>query len=252
LAAAAGAGATDEAQAPSLGAEAGPDGADEEDFQTNPDLPQLYRMWRNEKYAPELLPFNERVVCNISEVIEFVGEEIDQDRMEEDQDPNDPDIALRSKDLERVKYVLRDYLRIRLWKLAQWPQHYLERNNITLLSDAERTFLREHWHHKKMFFESRLLAALPPSKQSLDDKIDLLDMVRRPPVDKYIYARIMEEVGELDVPATTLTQQETQSSRRESVTKGHTYLLHYSVIRPFLIDPVHAGEKHTYPKVDLV
>jgi hypothetical protein len=31
-----------------------------------------------------------------------------------------------SQDLERTKYVLRDYLRIRLWKLTQWPQHYLE------------------------------------------------------------------------------------------------------------------------------
>lgn len=242
-----------DSQSQTLGLDDTDNQVDEEDF-VNPDLPMLLRMWRNEKYAPELLPFNERVVVNISEVIEFLGEELDQDRADENQDPNDPSFALRCKDLERVKYALRDYLRIRLWKLGQWPQHYLERNNVNLLSDAERTYLKEHWSHKRQFFESRLLSALPPSKQALDDKIDLLDMVRRPTLDKYIYVRFMEDVGELDVPATTLTQETgTQgSSRRETVQKGHTYLLHYSMVRPFLLDPVHAGEHNNYPKVDLV
>mmetsp|Transcript_151141 Transcript_151141/g.485547 ORF Transcript_151141/g.485547 Transcript_151141/m.485547 type:complete len:243 (-) Transcript_151141:136-864(-) len=226
-------------------------GEDEADF-VNPDLPQLHRMWRNEKYAPELLPFNVRVVQNISEVVEYVGEDLDQDRQDEDQDPNDPSYVLRCKDLERVKYALRDYLRIRLWKLQKYPQHYLESKNLKLLSDAERTFLREHWHHKKQFFESRMLSALPPSKQSLDDKIDLLDMVRRPCLDKYTYARILEDVGDLEVPSASLTQESSQGSRRDSFQKGRTYLVHYGVIRPFLIEPEHAGENQTYPKVDLV
>jgi len=226
------------------------DEGEEEDF-VNLDVPQLHRMWRNEKFSPELLHFNERIVENISELCEVVGEDLDQERSEAQQDPNDPGYILRCVDLERVKYVLRDYLRIRLWKIQQYPQHYLESDNIKLLSDAERLFLRDYWNAKKEFFKNRLLGALPPSKQGLDDKIDLLDMVRRPCLDKYIYVKIQDDVGQLEVPNTSLTQ-DSQGSRREEFVRGRTYLMHYKIIRPFLIDEEHAGDDKTWPKVDLI
>jgi len=221
-----------------------------EDF-VNVDIVQLHRIWRNEKFAPELLHFGERVVENISELCEVVGEDLDQERAEEQQDPNDPSWVLRCVDLERTKYVLRDYLRIRLWKITQYPQHYLDPDNIKLLSDAERIFLRDYWGAKKEFFHNRLLGALPPSKQGLDDKIDLMDMIRRPVLDKYIYVRIQDDLGTLQVPNQEITQ-DSQGSRSEELARGRTYLLNYQTVRPFLIEEEHAGEDRLWPKVDLV
>lgn len=233
----------------------GPDDEDADAF-VNPDITELHRMWRNEKYAPELLPFTSRVVENLSEVVEFVGEEIDEERADQDADPNDPSLVLRCADLERVRYVLRDYLRIRLWKLTQWPQHYLERENMGLLSDAERNFLREYWHSKKRFFENRLLGGLPPSKQSLDEKGDLMDMVRRPCLNKFVYARILADLGTVEVPPSATQDSASTGTDGRSNTvstnlgkeypEGRTYLVRYAMVRKFLLEAEHAG------KVELV
>mmetsp|Transcript_66757 Transcript_66757/g.215133 ORF Transcript_66757/g.215133 Transcript_66757/m.215133 type:complete len:233 (-) Transcript_66757:189-887(-) len=206
----------------------------------NRDVARLLARWRNEKYAPEVLPFDREVAENISEVLEFVGEALEEDRAEGDgQDPNDPDYCLRCVDLERVKYLLRDYLRIRLWKLAQWPQHYLEPANLQLLSDAERTFLREFWGMKRSFLEYRLLGALPATKQGLDDKMDLLEMVRRPVLDKHVYARLSADVGPIELPATS-----TQGPSPEPLVLhgGNTYLLRWPLVRGLLMDPEHEGK----------
>lgn len=223
-------------------------GEEEDEAFVNQEVTDLQRYWRNEKYAPELLPFKTTVVENLSEVIEFVGEDLDEERAdEEDADPNDPSLMLRSAELERVRYVIRDYLRIRLWKLTQWPQHYMERDNMVLLSDAERNFLREYWHNKKKFFESRLLGALPPSKQGLDEKADLMDMVRRPYLSKFVYARVIGDLGPIQVPQ-SLTQDSSTDSQRSNAeyVQGRTYLMRYEMIRKFLLEPEHDG------KVELV
>lgn len=215
---------------------------DDKEEPANLELLELHRMWRNEKYAPELLPFNPTVVLNIAEVAEFVGEQLDEEKAE-DADPNDPSMVLRSADLERVRYVLRDYLRIRLWKITQWPLHYLNGKYNVLLSKAENKFLKEYWDHKQKFFEVRLLGALPPSKHSLDEKVDLSDMVRRPCLNKFVYARVTGDLGPVEVPASLdPTSDSTSATRTVEYTKGRTYLIRYAVIRQFLLRKKHAGK----------
>lgn len=201
----------------------------------------LIRRWQNEKYAPEILPFDQQTVEDLSEATEFVSEMLYEERQDsESQDPNDPDFGLRCIDYERVRYVLRDYLRIRIWKLSQWPQHYLEPGNIEVLSDAERTFLKEFWDIKKGFCAVRLLDALPKAKRPLDEKLDLLDMVRRPNLEKHVYARITG-----DIPKITLSPSpSTQGSEPEPLIlkNGQTYLIRYSVIQEFLMDGTQDGK----------
>merc|ERR1740138_435198 len=100
----------------SLEPDSGTQEGDEEPF-VNRDVTRLYTRWQNEKYAPELLPFDKEVTENLCEVIEFVSENLEDERSADGEmpDPNDAHFVLRCVDLERVKYVLRDYLRIRLW-----------------------------------------------------------------------------------------------------------------------------------------
>mmetsp|Transcript_78445 Transcript_78445/g.230020 ORF Transcript_78445/g.230020 Transcript_78445/m.230020 type:complete len:235 (+) Transcript_78445:49-753(+) len=214
----------------------------EEEAFLNKDVTKLFMRWQNEKYAPEVLPFDREVAENISEVVEFVGENLEEERGEGDgQDPNDTSFCLRCVDLERIKFLLRDYLRIRLWKVSQWPQHYLEPANIKLLSDAERQFLREFWGLKRGFFEHRLLGALPPAKQGLDDKMDLLDMVRRPTLDKHVYARLSENIGPIEVPP-TCTQDTATTPEPLTLHAGNTYLLRWPIVRKFFMDAEHEGK----------
>lgn len=220
--------------------------AEDEPF-FNEDLDKLFTLWQNEKYAPEVLPFDNGVVENISEMMEYVGEGLED---EENKDPNDPNYCLRCVDVERTKYLLRDYLRIRLWKLTQWPQHYLEPEHMRLLSDAERRFLREAWTLKKQFFEHRLLGALPAAKQGLDDKMDLLDMVRRPVLDKHVYARLAENIGPIEVPPTSTQDTADRSQEPLTLQAGNTYLLRWPIVRQFFFEPF--LDKETAGKVKLV
>eukprot|EP00930_Biecheleria_cincta_P034856 TRINITY_DN24023_c4_g1_i1.p1 TRINITY_DN24023_c4_g1~~TRINITY_DN24023_c4_g1_i1.p1 ORF type:complete len:249 (+),score=30.14 TRINITY_DN24023_c4_g1_i1:30-749(+) len=228
---------------PGDSAEGGPG----EDVVENPDVAKLIKRWRNEKYAPEILPFDSELIERLSEVLEFAASNLEEDRVEGDQDPKDPELRLRSLDLDRMRYVLRDYLRIRLWKLTQWPQHYLEARNQELLSAAERKFLSEYWDNKRAFLENRLLSALPTHYQTLDDRSDLLDMTRRPCLEKHIYARILGELGAIEVPP-SLTQNASASATQEPLvlSEGETYLLRYVLVRPYLMQPESDG------KVELV
>merc|ERR1719235_2981283 len=102
-----------------------------------------------------------------------------KDAKEEDADdsPEAPDpeqIAFRNiiyaTELERLRYLLRDYLRIRLFKLAEYPQHYLEPSNQIHLSEAERNYVKSMWEAQEGLFNNRFLSALPSHKMHLDIK----------------------------------------------------------------------------------
>eukprot|EP00929_Paragymnodinium_shiwhaense_P110912 TRINITY_DN7822_c0_g1_i1.p1 TRINITY_DN7822_c0_g1~~TRINITY_DN7822_c0_g1_i1.p1 ORF type:complete len:247 (-),score=72.81 TRINITY_DN7822_c0_g1_i1:139-879(-) len=214
----------------------------------NDDPAKLMMRWQNEKFAPELLPFAAEVVENISEVVEFVRESLDEERAEGNvQDPCEVNYVLRCLELERIKYVLRDYLRIRLWKLEQWPQHYNEPANNALLSDAEKIYLQQSWDLTVGFFDNRLLCVMPDGKKSLDGQVDCIDMIKRPDLDRHVYAKILGDLGDIEMPpSVTPTQDSTVAPKPLQLAKGQTYLLRYSLVRKFLLDAVHDG------KVELV
>ena len=95
----------------------------------------LYMRWLNECFAPEILPFDHEMVYNMTETMQFLKDALPDDppRMRE----------IRQIDMERVAYWLRDYLRIRLWKLMQYTQHYLGPTATEVLSPAEKVFAKD-------------------------------------------------------------------------------------------------------------
>jgi len=208
-------------------------------------LPELIRRWRNEKYAPELLPCDKVLIKETQEVMDFVQEGLQEEcgagsAATPEQSVDQADLAVREVELQRVRYVLKDYLRLRLWKLCQWPQHYLEKENIDLLSDAERTFLRDFWANKEKFFQDRLLQYFPAEHyRKLDSQLDMFSMIRRPEMEKHVYARIMKYVGTINVPPTYSQSENTSGEQASTLTldEGSTYLLQWSVVRKFFFDP---------------
>lgn len=215
---------------------------DEDEKVVSADVVSLFSMWRDEKYAPEVLPFNHTVLANITELVECASQNLQDLFAEGTQDATDPTPGLQTKDLERMRYVLRDYLRIRLRKLTQYPQHYLEEPHSSVLSESERAFLKEYWSLKKEFFENRLLGALPQGKlRSLTEPTEQGAIIRRPPMDRHVFAKIVGDVGTISPPL-SYSQDSAGSQEPLMLVTGATYLLRYSLVRKFLMDPEMQGK----------
>jgi GINS complex subunit 4 len=239
------------------GSDTPPPAADSELGFENTDIGRLRQMWRDEKYAPELLPMDNVVIENINEQLDFQDDLIRNEKEEDlDESPEaaaDPDRAASVKticaiELDRLRYILRDYLRIRLWKLAEYPQHYLEKSNQMLLSEAERIYVKGLWEAQEGLLHNRFLSALPKMNRRLDTQEDLLDLVRRPDLDRHVYIKVLQDIGfVISVSLTQSTQDSeiTPSATRQqdlTLTPGHTYNLKYRHIRQLLMNPEHRGK----------
>ena len=207
------------------------------------EIERLVRRHRNEKHAPELLPFDLEMVESIQEMLHFVEKILQEDRASGEQGPTHPGFYLRSTEKERLTYLLTDYLRIRQRKLEKFPLHYLEPERQSFLSSAERVSLREYWDVKRLYFENRLaLNTWPENKKPLDEvyATDHLDMVRRPCLQSHIYAKIHGDLGQLE--STRPSSQGSTQDTKLTLDVGDTYLIRYEVIRQFLIQPEHDGK----------
>lgn len=223
----------------------------------NTDIGRLRQMWRDEKYAPELLPIDNIVIDNINEQLDWREDEI-RDDQEEDLDDTpeaaaDPDRVASVKtiwaiELDRLRYILRDYLRLRLWKLAEYPQHYLEKSNQMLLSEAERIYVKGMREAQEGLIHNRLFCALPVHQRRLDTQEDLHDLVRRPDLDRSVYIKVLQDIGfgiSVSVTQSTQDSDTTPSGTRQQdiqLMPGHTYNLKYKYIRQLLINPEHRGK----------
>lgn len=73
---------------------------------------ELQRIWMNEKICKDLLKFNEELIDKITNLIDEKEKELNQLKKKE------PDLELHELDIERVKFLLKDYFRIRLKKVS--------------------------------------------------------------------------------------------------------------------------------------
>lgn len=119
-------------------------GADLEDLsapkQSVLDLPytKLQSLWSQEIHSPELLPFDQENFDEISQALEEAEERIDTiaaDGMTGDTNLDTLFASVLSVDIERVKFLFRDLLRVRLQKIEAHPLHM--RTCVECMSDRE-------------------------------------------------------------------------------------------------------------------
>jgi GINS complex subunit 4 len=95
----------------------------------------LIRAWINERHSPCLLPFQTQTVRKLIKMTVV----------------NDSIYFISQQEIERIKFVLRSYLHVRLTKLEKYSFHYL---NSDLLSQEELDYVHQ-------FFD---LIQLPPGR----------------------------------------------------------------------------------------
>ena len=114
--------------------------------------------------------------------------------------------TLRLTALNRVKFLLRSYLRTRLQKIEAHVMHILRHDELAgRLSEKEVAFASSYTTALDQLFKQGVLDRLPAEYQSLlrqlegraeeGDEEGKMDMVPEPDMDTYVFARALEDLG---------------------------------------------------------
>ncbi|KAI9463881.1 hypothetical protein HD554DRAFT_2026853 [Boletus coccyginus] len=199
----------------------------EEDEGETP-LQQLIRHWMNERHAPDILPVAENVLAGLLDHIRRQSETVQLLRS----DPSSSEeehfrIMLAQTEVERVKFVLRSYLRTRLFKIEKFARYIMTNLEIQQrLSENEVDHARRFARLTDQHFYVSVLQGLPENQQTLDDKTPFLPpMVGEPDKSHAVFVHARKSCPPVRLPdGSTLTMQ-----------KGHISLTPYSVVEQLVM-----------------
>ncbi|KAJ2609186.1 GINS complex subunit [Coemansia sp. RSA 1365] len=166
---------------------------------TEDDLSIMMRAWVNERNAPELLEYEGTTIENLMELVDFQNQRIQ----------SQPGVIanILKMDVDRVKYLVRSYLRTRLAKIEKYALHYTrEPRYRDRLSQCELKY----------------------AKGALDETTtNGLEMVQKPDVDSAVFCRVRTTVGEFQFDA---------SEDPILMKRSNIFITRYSIIRDLLED----------------
>ena len=111
------------------------------EFMTN-----LVTIWRNEKLSQMLLPYEENIINEVTSLIEKKEKELEDKKI-------DKNVRYYIEiDIHRIKFIIKDYLRIRLMKREKYLFYLLKNNKIDILSQNEIKFAAELMDVKAAYF----------------------------------------------------------------------------------------------------
>ena len=111
------------------------------EFMTN-----LVTIWRNEKLSQTLLPYEENIINEVTSLIEKKENELKDKKI-------DKNVRYYIEiDIHRIKFIIKDYLRIRLMKIEKYLFYLLKNNKIDILSQNEIKFAAELMDVKAAYF----------------------------------------------------------------------------------------------------
>lgn len=192
----------------------------------SPDYIVLKRAWMNEKRCPELLEYEGQAVDSILRGLRDQWSLIHaQERQWSARDTHIRDLFIMEAD--RVGYILKSYLRARLFKIQKFARYYLLHGS-GQLSPSELQFAANVVSITESAFKNMFLRYLPQG----DDYFQTLvasddpggDMVRKPDLEKVVFVRVNEHIGTISVGA----------DETASLEKYHTYMMRYDLIRDLL------------------
>lgn len=174
--------------------------------------------WISERNCPVLLPYQGDLVDCLLDQLEHMRQGLAQLKA------NDLRASLHRLEVERIQYLINDYLRCRLQKihkiLPQKPASDVEE----LLSEQERTFVEEIINASQAYFHEAGLSHMPAGMQqfSLPPKEE--------EKDHYVFCRVKKSAQGLMVDADLLVDFEEGSQHIVKLDAIRTYVHNASFI----------------------
>ena len=187
---------------------------------------QLCRAWSAERIAPEILPYEERLLSDASMLLRnqiAVVEETHVDNVK----VNFKMVIIQTE-LERIKYMLRSYLRTRILKIDRYALHCTRNPDIwSRLSLLERQYVQKHQAILERHYHISFMKDLPDSGnlRRLDDVAAAgLSMIEAPDPNKAVFVKVVQPIADR-IPI---------ESEALEVEIGNVFLTRYASVREYV------------------
>ncbi|KAK0447411.1 uncharacterized protein EV420DRAFT_1276095 [Desarmillaria tabescens] len=177
-------------------------------------LSELIRHWMNERHAPTILAAQEQLLGLLLDHIRRQTDTVQALRG----DPSTSEeehirIMLVQTEVERVKFIVRSYIRTRLYKIERYARFITTDAEIqTRLTTAEKAYASSQAQHTDRHLHYSVLQSLPPAQAHLDDQpIFVPSMVTQPNKSRAVFAYALKECPPVRLPdGTTLSLEKDQ------------------------------------------
>lgn len=207
------------------------------------DLQLLTRAWVTERTSPELLPYPSALITRVSDRISAQIARIEDLTSAMDPSSNFALVVIQTE-LERIKFLVRSFLRARIAKMDAFPLHYLalageqvgeetegdeegtngESGRNPLLSRTELQYLRHHTALLEGHYKASFLGSFPGQLQKMDDTGGGISMVDAPDLDQAVFVRVLRDAGTVEV-------QGEQGTGDVELRRGDVWVLRWRVVR---------------------
>ncbi|TGZ85580.1 GINS complex, Sld5 component [Ascodesmis nigricans] len=187
------------------------------------DVEHLTKFWIAERTAPEILPYQGDV---LERLMERVRDQISL--LESSLGNLDPTSSFRlilvQTELERIKFLIRAYLRCRLHKIDKYSLHILQTPEVRArLAPNELGYMKSHLALMNNHYLASFLKNFPENLRRLDDTVGRLSMVDEPDMDSAVFCKVNRDVD------TEITIRGTDAAFE--LKRGEVLVVRYSAIR---------------------
>lgn len=142
----------------------------------------MKQLYLQEKMSPELLPYQHLLVENICKSISSKEREIANQAANKNKQ-NSADVRfymnIRQMEVERVKYILKSYLRARIIKIEKHLLYIVEKDKANLLSKAEMDYTWEQYEMRKQHFNSEFFDKISKQLNIMSEDRDVPDQISK-------------------------------------------------------------------------
>ncbi|KAF9267216.1 GINS complex Sld5 component [Marasmius fiardii PR-910] len=191
-------------------------------------LGKLMQHWMNERHCPDLLPAKEEVLSSLLDHIRRQSEAVQLLRGElSTSEEEHLRIMLVQTEVERVKFVVRSYVRTRLYKIEKYARHIVSSPEIQArLTTSELEHARRFAKLTDQHFHLSVLQSLPETQADLNDTpIFMPHMTTQPDRSRPVFVHSLTSCPPIRFADGTTLQME----------KGHISLMPYGAAEELLL-----------------
>ncbi|OQS06359.1 hypothetical protein THRCLA_01599 [Thraustotheca clavata] len=189
----------------------------------NEDIDRLREAWINELNAPEILDFQSELMEEILEQVQNQQEFVDE--ISRDQEKMTEERAFANKlyqmEIDRIKYMIASYLRVRLSKIEQHTRHVIS-NSLDRLSQGEIDYANKYLELLDAHFHDLALSKFPVEQR----KLDAPDMIDAPDLDAFVFCLSKEDLGQV--------QCDERGAEHVSIRQNDLHVLRYRAVQSFI------------------